>query len=105
VKGLDFAYSLEWRDGYPFSVVNQDQKLIGSPNSRRFPDYFSLNTQVERRFRPFGFQWTLRAGFNNLTGRDNTTVVNNHADSPPFLTFGGIQHRTLTGRIRFLGQQ
>jgi hypothetical protein len=105
VKGFDFAYSLEWRDGYPFSLVNQDQKLVGLPNSRRFPDYFSLNAHVERRFRLFGFQWALRAGFNNLTGRDNATVVNNNVDSPQFLTFGGAQHRTFTGRIRFLGRK
>lgn len=105
VRGFDLAYSLEWRDGYPFSVVNQDQRLIGLPNSRRFPDYFSLNAHVERRFRLFGFQWALRAGVNNLTGRDNATVVNNNLDSPQFLTFGGIQHRTFTGRIRFLGRK
>lgn len=104
-KGFDLAYSLEWRDGFPFSVVNEDQHLVGAPNGRRFPAYFSLNLHVERRFHLFGFQWALRAGFNNLTGRDNPTVVNNNQDAPGFLTFSGRQGRTFTGRIRFLGRK
>ena len=31
--GIDFAYFFEYRTGYPFSVVNQQQFLIGAPNS------------------------------------------------------------------------
>jgi hypothetical protein len=105
IKKFDFSYSLEWRDGYPFSLVNQEQRLVGAPNARRFPAYFSLNTHVERRFRLLGLQLALRAGFNNVTGRRNPTEVNNNVDSPQFLTFGGTQHRVFTGRIRFLGRK
>jgi len=105
VKGFDLAYSLDWRDGYPFSLINEDQRIVGPPNSRRFPAYFSLNVHVERRIRLFGFQWALRAGVNNLTGRNNPTSVNNNVDSPQFLTFGGIQHPVLNARIRFLGRK
>src|SRR5205085_11552434 len=28
---LDFAYSLDYRTGFPFSVVNNSQQLVGSP--------------------------------------------------------------------------
>ncbi len=105
LRGFDFAYSAEWRDGYPFSIVDEDQQLVGPPNSRRLPDHFSLNTHIEKRFHFMGFRWGLRAGFNNITNRDNPTGVNNNIDSPQFLTFGGLQHRTFTGRIRFLGRK
>jgi len=47
----------------------------------------------------------LRAGFNNVTNRQNPTVVNNNLDSPKFLTFGGTEHRVLTGRVRFIGRK
>jgi len=104
-KKFAFAYTLDWRTGYPFIVVDQNLQLVGSPDSLRFPDYFSLNAHVERRFPLFGFQWALRAGFNNLTGRANPTVVNNNVDSPQFLTFSGIRGRAFTGRIRFLGRK
>jgi hypothetical protein len=105
VKRFDFAYSLEWRDGYPFSLFDGQQQLVGEPNSRRLPSVFLLNAHLERRFRLAGYQWSLRAGFNNLTDRENPTGVNSNVDSPEFLTFGGVQHRTFIGRIRFLGRK
>jgi hypothetical protein len=105
IKGFDLAYSLDWRDGYPFSLINQDQQLVGAPNARRFPVYFSLNLHAERRFRLAGFHWALRAGFNNVTNRQNAAEVNNNVDSPQFLTFGSTQGRTFVGRIRLLGRK
>ena len=105
VRRFDFAYSLEWRDGFPFSVVNQNQQVVGPPNSLSLPATFSLNVHVERRFEMMGLKLALRAGFNNVTGHDNPTGVNPNIDSPDFLTFGGLQGRTFTGRIRFLGRK
>jgi hypothetical protein len=105
VKGFDLSYALDWRDGFPFSLVNQEQRLVGPPGARRFPDYFALNVHLERRFRLFGLNWAVRGGFNNVTGRPNPSVVNNNVDSPQFLTYGGIQRRAFTARIRLLGRK
>ena len=105
VKKFEFAYSLDSRSGYPFSLVDQEQQLVGAPGSRRFPTYFTLNTHFERRFRLFGYQLALRAGFNDVTNRHNPSVVNNNINSPLFLIFSGTQHRAFTGRIRFLGRK
>jgi hypothetical protein len=105
VRHFDLAYSLEWRDGFPFSVFNRDQQIVGSPNSRRLPFVFLLNVHIERRLRLFGYRWALRAGFNNLTNRENPTGIDSNIASPRFLTFGGLQHRTFIGRVRFLGSK
>jgi len=102
---LNLACSLDWRDGYPFSLVNENQQLVGSPGSRRFPDFFSLNLHVERRLTLWGLQWALRAGFDNITNHMNPMAVNNNVDSPHFLTFGASSGRALTGRIRLLGRK
>jgi len=99
------AYFLEWRSGLPYSIVDEGQRLIGAPNSRRFPDYFSLNLHLERRFRFWRWEWALRAGFNNLTGRRNPVVVNNNIDSLRFGEFAGGPGRAFTGRLRFLGRK
>lgn len=104
-KRFLLAYTLDWRDGYPFLVVNQNQQLVGPPNARRFPDFFSLSVHLERRFRFRGYQFALRGGFNNLTGRDNPSAVVHNVDSPQFLTFSGLQGRAFVGRIRFLGRK
>lgn len=104
-KRFNLAYVLNWRDGFPFTLVNQDQQLVAPPGARRFPTYFSLNVALERRFQIFHLEWAVRAGFDNITNRHNPTVVDNNVDSPRFLTFGGLEGRALTGRIRLLGRK
>ena len=105
IRHFDLACSVEWRDGFPFSVFNSDQQIVEAPNSRRLPFVFLLNAHVERRLRILGYRWALRAGFNNLTNRENPTGVDSNITSPQFLTFGGLQHRSFIGRIRFLGSK
>lgn len=102
---IQLDYTFDWRSGYPFNVVDQDQRLVGLPGSHRFPDYVSLNLFLERRFRIFGYEWALRGGYDDITGRRNPSAVYNNIDSPLFLTFTGIQGRAFTGRIRFLGRK
>lgn len=104
-KRLQAGYSLEWRSGFPFSVLNENQEVLGEANSRRFPPYFSLNLHLERRFRFANYEWAFRAGCNNLTDHPNPSVVNNNIDSPGFLNFSGLQDRAFVGRIRFLGKK
>jgi hypothetical protein len=105
IKKFDLAYSAEWRSGYPFSAINQERRLVGEPNSNRFPAYFSLNVHAERRFRLLNFNLALRAGFNNITNRGNPIAVNNNINSSQFLFFSGMQKRVFTARIRFLGRK
>jgi hypothetical protein len=102
---LDFAFAVQERSGFPFSFVNQEQQLIGAPNSHRFPAFFSLNTHLERRFELHNYLFAIRVGFDNVTGRRNYFYVDNNIDSPSFLLFSGYMGRTFTGRIRFLGRK
>ena len=105
VKGFDLAYASEIHTGVPFNVVNDQQKLVESPGSRRFPTWFTLNTHVEKRFHAFGYYWAIRGGFNNVTGRKNWIFVNNDINSPDFGMFSVYNGRAFTGRIRFLGRK
>ena len=102
---FQISYVVDWYSGYPFNIVDQNQNLIGLPGSHRFPDFFSLNLFLERRFRLFGYEWAIRGGFDNITNHQNPGVVINNIDSPRFLTFEGVQGRAFTGRIRFLGRK
>ena len=104
-KKYDLAYTADWHDGFPFNVVNEDQELVGAPSSRRYPNYFALNAALEKRVDLFGFQWALRAGFDNITNRHNPFAVDNNIDSPHFLAFSSVGGRALTGRIRLLGRK
>jgi hypothetical protein len=105
IHALELDYSFDWRTGYPYNVVNLEQELVGLPGQIRFPDFASLNLHVEKRFRAFGCDWALRAGFNNISNRENPLVVDNDIDSPTFGQFSNFNRRAFTGRIRFLGRK
>jgi hypothetical protein len=104
IHHLDLAYSTEARTGFPFDVYNNLQELVAPPGARRFPTYFTLNLQLEKRFHLFGYYWALRGGFDNLTGNLNPIFVNGDINSPQFGTFSGYGHRSFDSRLRFLGR-
>lgn len=105
IHKVDLAYSAEIRDGFPFNVLSDQQQLHGAPDSLRFPHYFTLNLQLEKRFHLFGYYWALRGGFDDITDHRNYMVVNNDINSPQFLTFSTYTGRTFESRIRFLGRK
>jgi hypothetical protein len=104
LKKFDIAYSTLWRTGFPFFTVNQFGQLVSAPGQFRFPDFFTLNLAVERKFNFKRYRWALRLGVNDVTNNQNPTTVDNNVNSPTFLTFFGVAHRSLNGRIRFLGK-
>ena len=112
IHQLEVAYSMEARTGFPFNEITDQQQLIGKPGANRFPEYFSLNLQLEKRFHLFGYYLALRGGFDNLTGRCNPYVVNgvivNSSDpiiNHPAPTFTACESRAFTSRIRLLGRK
>ena len=105
LRNTTAAYLVEYRTGFPFSVVDQEGFLVGSPNSRRYPYYFNVNLHFERRFRALHYLWAWRFGYNNLTGNLNPNVVENIEGSPKFLTYGRGQARAFSVRLRLLGRK
>jgi hypothetical protein len=99
------AYLLEYRTGFPFSVVSEEGILVGRPNGTRYPDYFNINLHFERKFRALHYLWAWRFGYNNLTGSLNPNVVNNVQGTPQFLTYGRGQARAFSVRLRLLGRK
>jgi hypothetical protein len=98
------AYLFETRSGFPFSVVDPIGRVVGPPNSDRFPSYLNLNLHVEWTTHLFGYRFALRGGFNNITNHNNFTVVNNPLGAPNFGTFYGSDRRHFVLRIRWLGR-
>jgi hypothetical protein len=99
------AYLLEYRTGFPFSVVSEEGFLVGRPNGTRYPNYFNINLHFERKFRALHYLWAWRFGYNNLTGSFNPNVVNNVQGTPQFLTYGRGQARAFSVRLRLLGRK
>ena len=105
IWGILFTYLFDFHTGYPYSVINQQQFLIGAANSQRFPDYASLTIGLEKKF---GFShrvFAVRVAVINILNRQNPDVVVNNIDAPNFGTFSGGQGRAVTARLRFVGRK
>jgi len=100
--GLFLTYRLEYRSGFPFDDVNEQQQLIDTPGQFRFRNYFDLDVGLEKRFRFRGKTWALRASAINATNHNNPNAVNTFVS--PF-AFAGGQGRAFTGRLRLVGSK
>ena len=95
---------MEWRDGFVFSVYDDEGRQVGKINSWEFPRYFTLNLHLERKLAFLRYNWAVRLGVDNITNRANYALVNNNIASPDFLQFYGSEPRKLVVRIRWLGK-
>jgi hypothetical protein len=102
---IQFSYFFEYRSGYPYSIVNLQQQLVGPPNSSRFPDYKNLNLALEKKFAFRGYLWAARIEMVNAFGWENPNVVVNNVDAPNFGQLSGGQRRAFTARVRFAGKK
>jgi hypothetical protein len=105
IWSIQFSYFFEYRTGYPYSVVNLEQQLVGAPNSLRFPDYKNLNLALEKKFAFRGYLWAARIEAVNAFNWKNPNVVVDNIDAPNFGQFSGGQGRAFTARVRFAGRK
>jgi hypothetical protein len=80
---------VDWRSGFPFSAVNQQQDFVGQRNGAgRFPNLFTLDLLVMKGLKiPFrGKTYRGRAGITifNLTNHFNPRDVQTNLASPQF---------------------
>ena len=105
VGDTDLQLLGEYHTGFPFTSTTEYGYLAGPPDSRRYPDYLSLNVAIERQFHFHGYLWAWRAGMVNILDRANPNEVNSDFNSPQFLLFGRGQLRAVNFRLRFLGRK
>ncbi len=100
--GLFLSARMEYRTGYPFDNVNEQQQLVSAPGEFRYPNYFDLDVGLEKRFHFRGQEWALRVSSINATNHDNPNAVNTFI--VPF-AFAGGQRRAFTARLRLVGRK
>lgn len=98
---LTLSPIVDVRSGLPYSEVDALQNYVGTPNSQRFPTFFSLDLKAYREF-PLHLPFLgnmknrkLRLGIYsvNLTNHSNALEVYNNVTSPYFGHFVGFQKR------------
>jgi hypothetical protein len=90
---------LDLHTGFPYSAVDVLQNYVGTPNSLRFPTYFSLDLQLSKDFRMRLIPWAKNHKFRgalrvfNITNHGNFRDVHNNVASAYFGQFAGLLHR------------
>lgn len=98
---LTFSPLVDLHSGFPYSAIDVQQEYVGTPNSRRFPQFFSLDLKLYREFRiPFvkgnkgkGHHVRLGVYTLNVTNHENFSTVYNNVASPYFGQFTGFLYR------------
>ena len=91
---------VEWRTGFPYSIVNETQSFVGIRNAdnQRFPNFFSIDTEVSKDFqvtKKYAVRLSLK-GF-NLTNHFNPRNIRNNLGDPRFGDFINSYNRYFTG--------
>jgi len=90
---------LDLHSGFPYSSVDYLQNYVGTPNSLRFPTYFSLDLQLAKDFRMRVIPWAKNHKFRgsmrifNITDYGNYRDVHNNVDSLYYRQLAGFVHR------------
>lgn len=75
---------VEWRSGFPYSVLAEDQTYAGVANGERFPAFFSADAQITKDIEVLGFRARVGARLFNLTDHDNPRQVISNVASDRF---------------------
>jgi len=108
---------LDWRTGFPFSLLDEDQNYVGGRNlGGRFPNFFSLDLQVTKGLRVPVPNWNIipakfrgkkyggRVGIKlfNVTNHWNPRDVQSNLDSRDFGTFYNTVGRSIRLKFEFV---
>jgi len=102
--GIILAPLLEIRDGFPYSLVDEQQRFVGARNrGGRFPWFasldFTLMKKVDFKLRGRVYHTQIGVKIYNLTNHWNPRDVQNNVDSPAFGTFYNSVGRQFRGKF------
>ncbi len=92
---------MDWRSGFPYSVVNESLDFVGSRNANRFEDTMHVELGAERRVHVGRFRPWIGLRVNNPFNTFSPSDVQNNLASPAFGTFYNSEYRRWRLIIRF----
>jgi carboxypeptidase family protein len=108
---------LDWRTGFPFSLLDEEQDYVGTRNlGGRFPDFFSLDVQLTKglkvpvpnwgvipaKFRGKKYGGRVGVKLFNVTNHWNPRDVQSNVDSRDFGTFYNTVGRSIRLKFEFV---
>ena len=102
--GIRFAPMAEYRTGFPYSALDAAQDYAGTPNSLRFPPFFSLDLRLSKDIPVLKKKHMVRVAFSmfNATNHWNPDTVRLNIADPQFGEFLGQHARRFRLDMDFL---
>ena len=102
IRSFTVAPTMEYRTGFPYSVFDAQQNVVGTRNSERFPNLFTLDLAVTKDVQLTKSR-RARVGLQlfNLTSHFNPQDVQNNLASPYFGEFYNAELRRIRVSARF----
>jgi len=67
--------AVDWRTGFPYSILDSERYYVGTPNNARFPNYFSFDVTTFKTFDILKQEMDLGLQFFNITSHFNPRDV------------------------------
>lgn len=96
---------VEWRTGFPYSIISETQNFVGIRNAdnQRFPNFFSIDAEVSKDIqvtKKYAVRLSLK-GF-NLSNHFNPRNIRNNLGDPQFGNFLNSYNRYFTAGFDIL---
>jgi len=100
---MHIAPIVEYRNGFPYSVLNQFQNYVGMANTARYPNFYSADARVSKDIK-LNDKYGLRFSVNgyNLTNHFNPSAIHVNIADPQFGLFFASYQRKFTADFDIL---
>ena len=88
---------VEWRSGFPYSMLTQRQRYFGTPNSQRYPPFMAADAVIYKTFTVHNRSADLGLQIFNITNHFNPRDVYAVVGSPQFGGFANGVGRIVRG--------
>jgi hypothetical protein len=92
-RGLRFAPVLEWRNGFPYTALDEGQQYAGVPNTRFLAQFCSLDVRISKDIPVRRHKVRLSFSMFNVTDHSNYDAVRLNTADPQFGEFLGRRPR------------
>src|SRR5207244_2791918 len=103
IRSFTVAPTMEYRTGFPYSVFDAQQNVVGTRNSERFPNLFTLDLAATKDVQLTKSR-RARVGMQlfNLTNHFNPQDVQNNTSSPAYREFANSVDRQVRTKFTLL---
>jgi hypothetical protein len=101
-KDITVAPTMEYRTGFPYTTIDEQQNTVGARNQSRFPNLFTLDLAVTKDVQLRSRRARVGVQLFNLTNHFNPQDVQNNTASPYAGQFANSIDRQVRGKFTLL---